>query len=186
MINSGALIEKRTFQGFSCLHIASQADQILSIVYFHDKGADLNALDSKGSSPLHWAAYTGCENAINYLTRYMLDINRKDDDQGYTALHLATITGNSKIVRRLLIKGADCNISDKIGKKPADLAKDNHFHNIFNMLENPYKVMECYQITPNFHIKGSKASFITFWIAFFLLNIVFVAILMACIEYSIY
>jgi len=39
-----------------------------------------------------------------------VEINRKDGDQGYTPLHLATITGNSKIVRRLLIKGADIGI----------------------------------------------------------------------------
>jgi len=53
------LLEKRSFQGFSTLHIAAQADQVASIVFLKGLNAELNALDCKGSTPLHWAAYTG-------------------------------------------------------------------------------------------------------------------------------
>ena len=52
-------MEKRTFQGFSTMHIAAQADQVASIVYLQGLNAELNARDCKGSTPLHWAAYTG-------------------------------------------------------------------------------------------------------------------------------
>jgi len=58
-LKNGADIEKKTFQGFTSLHIAAQADQIASIVMLKSKGCDLNSLDCKGSTALHWAAYTG-------------------------------------------------------------------------------------------------------------------------------
>lgn len=118
-----------------------------------------------------------CEQAINYLTRWQeIMINLKDQDQGYTPLHLATITGNSKIVRRLLIKGGDPKIRDNVGKKPADLAKENHFNNIFKMLESSCKAGECYQITPAFHYKKTKVCFFTFWMIFWGINVIMVLI----------
>lgn len=59
LIKHGASLETKTFQGFTSIHIAAQADQISSLVYLQSLGADINALDCKGSTPLHWAAYTG-------------------------------------------------------------------------------------------------------------------------------
>ena len=56
-------------------------------------------------------------------------------EQNLTPLHLAVLSGNSKIVRRLLIKGAKKDAKDKEGKLPVDLAKINDFVNIQNMLE---------------------------------------------------
>jgi palmitoyltransferase len=55
-------------------------------------------------------------------------------DGGYTPLHLGVISGNSRLVRKLLIKGVDKNILDKLGKKPIDIARDQQFNNIEIML----------------------------------------------------
>lgn len=49
-------------------------------------------------------------------------------------MHLAVISGNTRVVRKLLIKGSDKTMRDKQGKTPADLAKENGFHNILKML----------------------------------------------------
>jgi ankyrin repeat protein len=81
-------------------------------------------LDSKGSGAIHWAAYLGSENAVNFLVNWDISLNEKDLDGGYTPLHLGVISGNSRLVRKLLIKGADKNIFDKQGKKPIDIARD--------------------------------------------------------------
>lgn len=59
LMKNGSLLEKKTFQGFTSMHIAAQADQIPSIVFLQELNADINANDCKGSTPLHWAAYTG-------------------------------------------------------------------------------------------------------------------------------
>ena len=63
-----------------------------------------------------------------------MDINIADEEGGLTPLHLAVISGNSRVVRKLLIKGADKNILDKSKKLPSDLAKENEYKNILELL----------------------------------------------------
>lgn len=40
-----------------------------------------------------------------------------------TPLHLAVMSGNSHIVKRLLIKGCDRNVVSYTGKRPIDIAR---------------------------------------------------------------
>lgn len=47
------------------------------------------------------------ENATTYLTTWGCSPNVTDTESGLTPLHLAVISGNPRVVRRLLIKGAD-------------------------------------------------------------------------------
>jgi len=37
-------------------------------------------------------------------------VNEKDLESDFTSLHLAVLSGNAKVVRRILIKGADKNV----------------------------------------------------------------------------
>ena len=62
------------------------------------------------------------------------NINEKDKEGELTPLHLAVISGNTRVVRKLLIKGSDIALVDKQGKTPSDLAKENGFNNILKML----------------------------------------------------
>jgi len=50
------------------------------------------------------------ENAAVYLTTWGSSPNEQDNESGLTPLHLAVISGNPRVVRRLLIKGAKKNI----------------------------------------------------------------------------
>lgn len=63
-----------------------------------------------------------------------MNINEKDLEGELTPLHLAVISGNTRVVRKLLIKGSDKTLVDKQGKTPAALAKENGYHNIQKML----------------------------------------------------
>lgn len=91
---------------------------------------NLESLDNKHGTPLHWAAFLGCENAVNYLCSWKVKLNLQDAE-GLTPLHLAVISGNSRVVRKLLIKGSDRLIKDNNGKFPIDVAKENEFKNIY-------------------------------------------------------
>ena len=51
--------------------------------------------------------------SVNYLSSWKIEMNLKDFEGGLTPLHLAIISGNSRVVRRLLIKGADKNATVK-------------------------------------------------------------------------
>ncbi|CAD8089631.1 unnamed protein product [Paramecium primaurelia] len=130
----GANLFIRNAQGMNGLHLAAQGDQPKSVVYFKKIGFDFAQKDSKGGTALHWAAYYGCELAVNYLlsfTDQLLDIK---DAEGLTALHLATMSGNSRIVKKLLLQGANRNIKNNEGQTAADIAQANSFKAIHKML----------------------------------------------------
>jgi ankyrin repeat protein len=74
----------------------------------------------------------------------------KADDEGLTPLHLGVISGNSRVVRKLLIKGADRYIKSKEGKTASALATENEFYNINDMLQLQPWWKEFYNIRPTF------------------------------------
>ena len=60
------------------LHMAAQNNKVSSLIYFQGK-LDYNAVDQKGSTPLHWASYNGSEQVVSYLlTLDKIKINVKD------------------------------------------------------------------------------------------------------------
>lgn len=109
LIDIGTDIGYCNLQGLSLMHVAAQGDQALSLVYLKSIGLSHDVLDKKNSLPLHWASYMGCETAASILLSWKSKTNTKDDD-GHTPLHLATLAGNTRIIRNLLLKGADRTI----------------------------------------------------------------------------
>ena len=85
--------------GLGVLHLAIQGDQPAAILYFYYKyKMDLNVLDTAKSTLLHWACYSGAENAFNYLLAlYDKETNtsvfNSQDHEGITPLHLAVLSG---------------------------------------------------------------------------------------------
>ena len=110
-MNLGTDLRAINKQGLNLMHVASQGDQALALVYLKDLGLPTDELDEKGGTALHWAAYMGCESAASVLLAWPVKVNHQDND-GHSPLHLATIAGNSRIVRNLLLKGAERNILD--------------------------------------------------------------------------
>jgi palmitoyltransferase len=56
-------------------------------------GVSVAHRDYKGGTALHWAAYYGCEYAVNFLLSFKeIDINCSDNE-GFTPLHLAAMSG---------------------------------------------------------------------------------------------
>ena len=84
----------------------------------------------------------GCEVAASVLLSWPIKVELKDED-GRTPLHLATITGNSRIIRNLLLKGAERSILDKRNKTAMIIAVENNYANIIEMLKKPGVFAEC-------------------------------------------
>mmetsp|Transcript_97661 Transcript_97661/g.134359 ORF Transcript_97661/g.134359 Transcript_97661/m.134359 type:complete len:81 (+) Transcript_97661:496-738(+) len=78
-------------------------------------GLDINATDRKKSTPLHWAAFSGAELSVAYITAWGAELNKKDL-KGLTPLHLAVKScdefASLRSVKLLLIKGAERSIED--------------------------------------------------------------------------
>ncbi len=79
------------------------------------KGADVNAPDTKGFTPLMAAADKGFTPIVQLLLEKGADANEKEPKQGKTALMLAAANGHTKAVQALLAKGADANEKDTKG-----------------------------------------------------------------------
>jgi ankyrin repeat protein len=69
-------------------------------------GADMNATDMIGRTPLHYAA---TKEITELLIANGADVNAKDDDLEFTPLHLAAEYGHKEIANR---QGCGCECED--------------------------------------------------------------------------
>src|SRR6266481_1768726 len=82
----------------------------------------VNARDSGGKAPLHWAALYGQKKVMELLLAEKADVNLLDGD-GFTPLHWATTFNKRDAVELLLANKADMNIKvQKYGWTPLRLA----------------------------------------------------------------
>ena len=78
LIDLGAEIGVQNYHGINLMHVSAQGYQATSIVYFLQKGLDVNVTDKKkNSTPLHWASYSGAETAVAYLTAFGAKVMRE-------------------------------------------------------------------------------------------------------------
>ena len=83
------------------------------------KGADINAKDDTGGTPLFWAALEGNVEVAELLIRQGADVNAAGP-KGWTALHWAVAMAQKKSVELLIGEGADVNAKDVIYGTPLD------------------------------------------------------------------
>ena len=91
------------------IHYAANSGNIEAIKQHLAAGADVNAKDKRGTTPMHKAAGRGHKEIVELLIAEGADVNATDGD-GDTPLHLAGNTTTSTEIAELLIsKGADVN-----------------------------------------------------------------------------
>lgn len=83
-----------------------------------ETGADVNAVDKYGCTPLHHACRAGPEDMAVFLLQQGADPNARDDTDD-TPLHWAvSIPGNTQTILCLLDAGSDINAKNKDGWTP--------------------------------------------------------------------
>ncbi|CAN0292326.1 unnamed protein product, partial [Scytosiphon promiscuus] len=104
--------------GHTALHLAAErgSDRIVNALLA--AGADKDALDNGGATPLIWAADRCHLTVVNTLLEADADVNISGADEGHTALHVAASRGWGEIVDALLAGGADKEALDNRGYTP--------------------------------------------------------------------
>jgi len=98
-------------QLFEKIEKKSSLQEILNLI---DKGANVNAKDIGGSTPLLCATGQGLSDVCFKLMDKGADVNAKNKS-GYTPLHSAAFAGLSDVCLKLIESGADVNVKNKDG-----------------------------------------------------------------------
>jgi ankyrin repeat protein len=109
---------------------SGSTDQVSQLI---DKGADKNAQDKYGYTPLHWAAYEGQLATTKLLVERGAKLEIKDNS-GATPMLVAAKRGFPDVVKYLLSKGANPDVVDNDGWTALHYAARNGYQEIVRML----------------------------------------------------
>ena len=100
-----------------------EAAEVSDLTRCLQAGADPNARDKRGWTPLHLAAMSATGEVVTALLEAGANLEARGD--GQTPLHWAAMFGTGEAVTALLEAGADPNARDNDGKLPFYYAEDN-------------------------------------------------------------
>jgi ankyrin repeat protein len=91
--------------GYEIIDAVCSGD-VAKVVELLNRGADVNASDSRDRTPLHFAAFKRYAEIASLLLKHGADVNARDD-AGDTPLHYAARSGCPSLVKLLLKYGGD-------------------------------------------------------------------------------
>jgi hypothetical protein len=101
----GVPVDTRGAYKYTALHLAGKHEpEVVKVLL--EAGADVNAQDNSGFTPLQFATQHGNLESVNLMIDAGADVNRENRG-GYTALLHACWHGQGKVAKRLLDAGAD-------------------------------------------------------------------------------
>ena len=116
---------------------ACKEGDIGKILFFLEKGADIENKDELGDTPLHWASYHEHIEieVLQLLLEKGADIEAKNRS-GITPLIYASAYGRIKVVKFLIQKGADIEVKANCGKTFYDYLYEIYKKEIDFLLED--------------------------------------------------
>lgn len=129
------VITARNDEGQTLLYLKAQVGDVESVALLLGKGADVNAKDDAGTTPLHAAALRCClcgdekteqitksTRVAALLLRNGADLNAADEHGNTPLITVASVShvdgDGTKMAKLLLDKGADVNVRNKDGDTP--------------------------------------------------------------------
>ncbi len=106
-----------------------ESDKKTSIHFLIDNGANINAKNYEGITPLHDACANGYIDIIILLINKGADINARAND-GVTPLHVATINNHLDVISILSERGANLESKDVVGLTALHYACEDDFYAI--------------------------------------------------------
>lgn len=123
-------------------HYSAIYNQTFPIIFYYEKiqkyFKDCFIIDipnQNGITPFLYSCIKGNKNAMDLLLDLGSNIDSKDND-GNSCLHYAVSSRNLKIIKKLLIKGANKYYKNNKGLLPIDIAIQNGDEDIINLLKD--------------------------------------------------
>ncbi len=104
------------------VHVAAAVGNIEAVKKHLAAGADVNAKNEDGGTPLLRAAWGGHKEIAELLIANGADVNVKSGRTATPPLHLAAYKGHKEVVELVIAKGADVNAKGDAGDTPLDWA----------------------------------------------------------------
>jgi len=148
LISKGAKIKSDNERGDTLLHIAARSGRKDMAEYLITKGLKVNAKRYGGRTPLHEAIGDGgwtpsevgqrkkeMKEMVEFLIAKGADVNVTfDNENRYSALHVAVMKGYLEIIDVLVANGADVNAKTRYGKTPLQIALNKGHNDIADLL----------------------------------------------------
>jgi len=106
------------------LHDAAMAGDVEQVQLLISSGADVNARDMTGYTPLFYAVQSGQKKAAELLIGGGANVNARDGN-GNTPLHYAAVRGHYDMCEVLVSNGADVGSRNLTGRTAVAMAKDS-------------------------------------------------------------
>lgn len=125
------LLKRGADPNFCCLqsdgglHLASRSGNDIVATALIEWGADVDAEDSIGRTPLHTAVISNTTSVAAVLISVVSNVNPRDDVGG-TPLHHASFLNLTVLVQMLVEREGDPNAGDQVGDTPLHWAASNN------------------------------------------------------------
>ena len=123
--------------GNSAAHLACWFKHPSKLALLLDGGASMDARNNDGRTPLMLAAAGGATDCLTLLLEkvgHALDLDAQDDND-WTALHMAAEQGHHQVVSVLVYAGVDPTIGDSDGQTPLDIVQAGGHQECVDLLD---------------------------------------------------
>lgn len=122
--NHGANLNHGDNYNFTSLHRACINGQLDTVKWLLAEKVNVNTLTLSDSTPFIDACITRHESIINLLLENNVDVNQPTKGSQVTALHVACLNGDKKLVKKLIDHKANINATNREGETPLFIAVD--------------------------------------------------------------